>query len=152
MPAQIISLADFVVTKLQTAFNTAAVATVVERVYDIEFDLGTFDGLMVKVFPDGYKGDEDATRSENYFDSIIDVVYTRRYPSAGNPTKAWLDTEVERVQNLVFLTLNGLNNPLILGHTWNTTCETTSLYSHKFLRQHKVFWSVVSCGFRRVLP
>lgn len=152
MPAPIIEVANFVVSRLQTAFDNGGVATTVERVYDIPFDLGKFTGLQVKVFGNAYNSNEDATRAENYHRVDISVVVAKRYTdAAGSPPKAWIDELVNLVYSYVFNSFINVESPLILGEYWQVECETSVMCDIDNLRQNKTFWSEVEISFNRLL-
>lgn len=151
MPSHIIQLADYVKTTLQSVFATAGLTVDTQRVYDIEFDLGTFTGRKVRVFPVSYDTDDPATRKEDYYDGQLSIIYLERYTSPGSPPVEWIDERVELVETRIFNTFKDVTQPLHLAVYWSESCKVTTVYSNDVLRKHKVFWSEVEITFRRLL-
>lgn len=150
MSLDLLPFTDAIVDALQTAFTLGGVGATIERQYEVEYDLGTIEGLYVNVFPAMYGISERATRSEDYLDVMTAIVVLERYTQPDKPPKAWLDDRVQWVENLVFSPLVKIECPLLLNAFWESSVKVTTVYDWTFLRQQKVFWSEVEVSFRRI--
>lgn len=148
--ADVLTLADALVTEIAAAFAGASVTADVTREYEIQYDLGKFTGLKVHVFPTAYLTPESATRAEDYVDAECVVVTAERYTANGKPTKAWLDTRVGYVDQYIFDLVRQIEQPLVGGSFWNRRADVACVFDLKMLRQHKVFWSEVEVTYRRL--
>lgn len=150
MSLDLLPFTDAIVSTLESSFTLGGIGATIAREYEVEYDLGTVEGLHVNVFPAMYGITERATRSEDYLDVMTAIVVLQRYTQPDKPPKSWLDERVEWVENLVFSPLVKIECPLLLDAFWESSVKVVTVYDWTFLRQQKVFWSEVEVSFRRI--
>lgn len=160
MAARINAVCDAVVTAVTAAWNAsltppAVVATPdeVSRVYLTPVDLRTLTGRKVWVSPAGFT-DENASRGEGLGVYSVALIVAERYTSAGQPTRAWLDTRVEFVE-LIFDLLKDYKpkrNPLTAGSLklWTEQAAVGEVYSFEYLSSQHAFWAELEFEFRGI--
>lgn len=153
MPATVIRIGDALALDFQNRITTAGVLdTTVSREYELTYDLGTFTGRRVDIYPLSYNPDkDDATRIEEYYDFRYAFVVSERYRDKGLVPKSWMDARVEFTQEYVFRPLDERIITTIDGiQYWSTETQVTAVFDPDFLRQHRVFWSEIETTFRKV--
>lgn len=150
MPADVLTFADWIATTLTTSFLNAAKPATISREYEIAFDIGTFTGLRVVIFPVSYVRESPATRREDNFDIEIVMVVAERYASPGQPSKSWVDERTNLVDQLIYTPLAKITQPIPLNEYWLQDIDVTTVYDLKMLRQQKVFWSEIETTFRKL--
>lgn len=154
MAADAIALADSIAAQLVLTFAGAGFPLAnITREYEIVFDLGTFTGMQVPIFPVKYEDTSKSTRIESENDVMGCIVITERWTPAGKPTKQWIDDRVNLVQEAIFEPLNKIEIPLLIvqgSEYWPIEVKVTSVYDIVYMRKHKVFWSEVEYTFRKL--
>lgn len=152
MALDLLPFTDAIVTLIDDSFSAAGVIGTISREYDVEYDLGTVEGLKVNVFPASYVVDaaNPATRIEDFLDIQSAIVILERFTQPGNPPKSWIDERVQWVESLIFSPLVTMECPLLLNSYWRTAVNVSTVWDMTFLREHKVFWSEVEITFRKL--
>lgn len=147
MSIEILAFSDWVVSKIQSGLAINYPSASVTREYDIEYDLGTIEGMWVNVFPASYT-EEDENRREDRFDAEVAVILMERWTQPGKPNKQWMDERVGLVQSCVFDPLRVVEEP-VTGY-WSHKVEVMSVFDIKMLRHNKTFWSECKVSFRKL--
>lgn len=154
MASKYLAFLDSVATLLTTAFSSAAVPVTVGVKFDMEYDLGTFTGLRLDLYPSVDVIEEEATRREDFYDAEWAMVLTQRYTGASVVPDAWLRERITWAEELIFDVLHPVTRPLILsgafGEFWGQYVKRTEICDMSMLREHKVFWCELEARFRKL--
>lgn len=158
MPATILKIADALVADIQARLADIQVLADVSREYEITFELGSFNGKKILVFPSQYLNAEDETRPESLYDFNLSVVVLERYRLKEDIPKSWIDDLVTFVQDNIFTPYDDrdVSQRSRFMFTvdsvdyWFTKTETATVYDYDILRQNRVFWSEVELTLRTV--
>ena len=149
MAADILIVTDAIVTRISSGLDVGDTTTV-SRVYLAPIDLRSFTGRKVYVFPVNYD-DSPATRAEDEKVYTIVAMCVNRYTDApGDPTKAWVDTQVDFVHDKIVERCDFVRDLL----TFDTTRElytrsiSVQIYDINRLAEDKTFASEVTFEFR----
>lgn len=153
----ILDVADAIATDIQTRITADSIPdTTVSRQYDITYDLGSFTGRKVDVFPVAYDELQAETREEEQYTFNLSIVVLERYRDKGLVTKEWLDERVDFTERYLFEAYkrNESDNPYFVTvdsiKYWITERKITSVYDYDMLKQHRVFWSELELMLNRI--
>lgn len=152
-------MCDNIVERLQDGIGSGIE---IDRQYSRTRDLGTFIGRQIDVYPLRYARGEAASRREDIFDAWMGIVVCERYtePAFSDEIPVpndWVDERIDFVEQEVYNLLQASRIQILIGSPEDTNyewvcrfAEVTDVYNHKYLNQHKVFWSEIELGFQRL--
>ena len=152
--ANILTLADAIVSAINTAWTGKGANDSVSRVYLAPVsvdDLDSLTGRKVYVFPGPYDNGL-ANRGEDEWTYTLGILIVERYTDAGDPTTAWIDDRVDFVEGTVGETID-YNGRTLLSissrRIWTESIEVET-YNLESLNQKKIFWSVLTAVFKEL--
>lgn len=153
--ADIIMLADNIVSMLESSTALEDPVVTVERVYEGAYDLGSFTERKIDVYQLTYSDEGPADRRESYYDVRLSIVYLYRYvgdlDNNQKVPREWVDEQVTFVQNYIFNPFTDNDNRYGDGNEyWAQNLSVVAVYDFPRLTQHKVFWSEVEVTFRKL--
>ena len=112
-------------------------------------DVDDMTGRKVYVLEAGYGQVEQLDRKSDLNEYTVNVVVVEKCTDQNGPTKSWLKTRVNFVQDQIYDRLNNHRDEPILEDLMPDSGEVT-LYDWAFLKVEGVFISEVIFTFRRV--
>lgn len=153
MASTLLAIADAAVTKV-AAWWTKGASDAVSRVYlpDIP-DPTDPTGRQVWIVPHLFGQADIATRAQDRNSFTIYAIFAERFPAntAGEATKAWIDTRVDFVEDVWGLLSDARTTlfPSPLEDVVATDSRLVSLYDDDALREDKVFHAILELTYER---
>ena len=153
MASRLNTIADAAVLVIQAAITAAASdTTTVERTYLPEVldpDYATaITTRKVYASGSGYAQVGVVSRAEDLNEYTLRLLIVSRYCDAGDPTRAWVDAQIDWVETYIYDALGDARG-FRVSEAWPETAEVPVAWDAELLAEHKLFWSEVTIAFRR---